>query len=244
MNIIPLFGTVVVALALGARHGLDWDHLAAIADLVGAPDQRTRRSLGLAFWYCVGHGLVIVLLGALVGMLGVHLPGGLDRVFEVAVGVTLVVLGLLVLWQVWRQRTAYRYTSRWRLLVDLIKRAWLRRRGTVQWDSAVPLTRRTAFGIGVVHGTGAETPTQVVLFASAAAAGSAGGAGVVLVAFVTGLIVSDLAVALIWLSGRLGAGRVPGGQLALGLITGIASLGVGVTFILEKSFLLPSLVGG
>ena len=59
-----------------------------------------------------------------------------------------------------------------------------------------------------------------------------------------GLIVSDLAVALIWLSGRLGAGRVPGGQLALGLITGIGSLGVGVTFILEKSFLLPSLVGG
>jgi hypothetical protein len=51
-------------------------------------------------------------------------------------------------------------------------------------------------------------------------------------------------VALIWLSGRLGAGCVPGGQLALGLITGIASLGVGATFILEKSFLLPSLVGG
>jgi high-affinity nickel-transport protein len=244
VNIIPLFGTVIVALALGARHGLDWDHLAAIADLVGAPDQRTRRSLGLAFWYCVGHGLVIVLLGALVGMLGVQLPGGLDRVFEVVVGVTLVVLGLLVLWQVWRQRTAYRYTSRWRLLLDLVKRAWLRRRGTVQWDTAVPLSRRTAFGIGVMHGTGAETPTQVVLFASAAAAGSTGGAGVVLVAFVIGLIVSDLAVALIWLSGRLRAGRVPGGQLALGLITGIGSLGVGVTFILEKSFLLPSLVGG
>jgi high-affinity nickel-transport protein len=96
----------------------------------------------------------------------------------------------------------------------------------------------------VVHGTGAETPTQVVLFASAAAVGSTGGAGVVLGAFVIGLIVSDLAVALIWLSGRLGVGHLPGGQLALGLITGIGSLGVGVTFILEKSFLLPSLVGG
>jgi hypothetical protein len=59
-----------------------------------------------------------------------------------------------------------------------------------------------------------------------------------------GLIVSDLAVALIWLSGRLGAGRVPGGQLALGLISGIGSLGVGATFILETSFLLASLVGG
>jgi high-affinity nickel-transport protein len=244
MHLIPLFGVVIIALALGARHGLDWDHLAAIADLVGAPDQRTRRSLGLALWYCIGHGLVIVLLGVMVGLLGMHLPGGIDRVFEVVVGLTLVAMGLLVLEQVWRQRTAYQYVSRWRLLIDLIRRVWLRRRGIVEWDTTLPLSKRTAFGVGVLHGTGAETPTQVVLFASAAAAGSSGGAALVLVAFVIGLIASDLAVALVWLSSRLSAVRIPSGQVALGLITGIASVGVGTAFIFEKSSLLPSLVGG
>lgn len=232
------------ALALGARHGLDWDHLAAIADLTGGPGQRGRRSLALALSYCVGHGAVIVLLGALVGIMGVRLPGGLDRVFEVVVGLTLVGLGLLVLVQVARERGRYRYTSRWRLLLDVLGRAWLRWRGREEWPAGVPvLSRRAAFGIGVLHGTGAETPTQVVLFATAASAGSVAGAGLVLLAFVVGLIVSDVAVAAVWLSGRTGALRVPFGQVALGLATGLASVAVGLAFILERSALLPGLAG-
>lgn len=233
------------AFLLGARHGLDWDHLSAIADLVGSPGTRNRRSLGLALWYCIGHGTVIVLLGALVGLLGVRLPGGLDRVFEVVVGLTLVGLGLVVLVQVGRQGRNYRFTSRWRLLLDLIRRVWLRRRGKVEWDRpGDAISRPAAFGIGLLHGTGAETPTQVVLFGAAAAAGSTSGALLVLVAFVVGLVTSDLGVAFVWLSGRLGSARVPFGQAALGVLTGLASIGVGAAFVLEKSAALPSLFGG
>jgi high-affinity nickel-transport protein len=224
---------------------LDWDHLSAIADLVGSPSTRNRRSLGLALWYCFGHGAVIVLLGGLVGLLGVRLPGGLDRVFEVVVGLTLVGLGLVVLVQVGRQGRHYRFTSRWRLLLDLGRRVWLRRRGKVEWDRpGGAISPRAAFGMGVLHGTGAETPTQVVLFATAATAGSTSGAVLVLVAFVTGLVASDLGVALVWLSGRLGSTRVPFGQAALGVLTGVASIGVGIAFVLQKSAALPSLFGG
>lgn len=240
-----LLFAAATAFVLGARHGLDWDHLSAIADLVGTPNQRNRRSVGLALFYCTGHGAVIVLLGALVGLLGLRLPGGLDRLFEVLVGVTLVALGLLVLVQVARQGRHYRFTSRWRLLFDLLRRVWLRRRGRIDWDRPGDgISKRAAFAIGVVHGTGAETPTQVVLFASAAASGSTSGALIVLLAFVTGLIVSDIGVALIWLSGRLGSARVPFGQVALGLLTGLASIAVGSAFILQKSAALPSLFGG
>ncbi len=235
----------VTAFVLGVRHGLDWDHLSAIADLVGAPGQRNRRSLGLALWYCIGHGSVIVLLGTLVGLLGVRLPGGLDRVFEVVVGLTLIGLGVLVLAQVARQGRNYRFTSRWRLLLDLLRRVWLRRRGAVEWDRPGDgISTRAAFAIGMLHGTGAETPTQVVLFASAAAAGSTMGALIVLVAFVAGLVASDLGVALVWLTGRLASAPVPFRQVALGVLTGVASIGVGAAFVLEKSAALPSLLGG
>jgi hypothetical protein len=243
-HLAPIATACVLGFVLGARHGLDWDHLSAIADLAGSAGARGVRSLALALWYCVGHGLVIVLLGAMVGVLGVRLPAGIDRVFEVVVGLTLVALGLLVLVQVWRQRGAYRFSSRWRLLIDLLRRTWLRRRGAVEWDAAAPLSRRTAFGIGVLHGTGAETPTQVVLFASAAAAGSAGGAGLVLLAFVAGLVASDLGVALLWLGGRLASVRLPAAQLALGIVTGLASVGVGVAFIAARSAALPAVFGG
>jgi high-affinity nickel-transport protein len=241
---MPVVTACALGFVLGVRHGLDWDHLSAITDIVGSAGRRGARSLGLALWYCIGHGLVIVLLGALVGILGVRLPGGIDRVFEVVVGLTLVALGVLVLAQVWRRRGEYRFSSRWRVLIDLLRRAWRLRQGDAGSDAPAPLSRRTAFGIGILHGTGAETPTQVVLFASAAAAGSAGGAGLVLLAFVAGLVVSDVGVALLWLGGRLASIRLPGAQLALGIVTGLASVGVGVTFIVAKSAALPALFGG
>jgi high-affinity nickel-transport protein len=241
---LTLLFAIGTALVLGARHGLDWDHLSAIADLTGSSAGRGR-SLGLALWYCIGHGLVIVLLGALVGLLGVRLPDGIDRVFEVVVGLTLIGLGVLVLAQIARSGRGYRFTSRWRLLLDLLRRVWFRRRGTAAWDETDGMvSRRAAFAIGVLHGTGAETPTQVVLFATAATAGSTGGAALILVGFVTGLVAADVGVAFVWLTGRLGSVRVPHGQLVLGLLTATASICVGVTFVLQKSAALPSLFGG
>jgi high-affinity nickel-transport protein len=241
---LTLLFAAATALILGARHGLDWDHLSAIADLTGSAGGRAR-SLGLALWYCVGHGLVIVLLGVLVGLLGVRLPGGIDRVFEVVVGLTLIGLGVLVLVQIARSGRDYRFTSRWRLLLDLLKRVWLRRRGQAAWDQTDGVVSRpAAFAIGVLHGTGAETPTQVVLFATAATAGSTAGAALILVAFVAGLVLADLGVALVWLTGRVGSLRIPHGQLLLGLLTAIASICVGSAFVLEKSAALPALFGG
>lgn len=232
------------AFALGVRHGLDWDHVSAIADLATSNDGR-RRSLGRAAWYCLGHGSVIMLLGILVGLLGVRLPRELDRVFEAVVGLTLVALGVLVLAQIARQGGAYRLTSRWRLLIDLLRSAWLRRRGPARSDTPpAEVSARFAFGIGVLHGTGAETPTQVVLFAAAVTAGSAASAGLVIAAFVVGLIVSDLVLAMVWVSGRIGCARIPHAQVLLGASTGVASIGVGIAFVLAKSSFLPSLLGG
>jgi high-affinity nickel permease len=47
MNYLSMLGVAFLGFLLGARHGLDWDHFAAIADLVGTPGQRSRRSLAL-----------------------------------------------------------------------------------------------------------------------------------------------------------------------------------------------------
>lgn len=245
MKLQPFMVTAIVGMMLGFRHGLDWDHLTAIGDLIGSPTQRSARPFALAIWYGIGHGMVIALLGVALGLLGVHLPYGLDRVFEAVVGVTLVLLGLLVLWQVWRERSRYRYTSRWLLLIDLIRRVWFRRRGTGEWDSVTAnLSNRTAFSVGVLHGTGAETPTQVVLFASAGASGSSATAALILGAFIAGLLVSDAMVAFFWLSGRFAGTRIPRLQLGLGLMTGLASVSVGVLFVAGMSAMLPVLFGG
>jgi hypothetical protein len=113
---IALAGT---SFALGARHGLDWDHIAAITDLTAprpgdaaVPAARQgRRGLALSAWYCTGHGLVLAVLGALVLLLGLQLPARLDVAFELVVGVTLVALGGVVLYQLGRYRNDYRYSG-------------------------------------------------------------------------------------------------------------------------------------
>jgi len=248
----PTFVVAGSGFLLGCRHGLDWDHITAIADLTaaGAPrsDRRGRpvRNLGLALWYCIGHGLVIVLLGLAVGVLGLNLPDGVDRVFESVVGATLIALGGFVLWQLGRDRTRYQYTSRWRPVVGMVRRAWAsgHRRGAARGEALDDLGPRSALAIGVLHGTGAETPTQVVVFASAGAAGRTGGAALILLAFVAGLILSDLGIAAVWLTGLLGSRRAPHMHIALGVLTGVSSVAVGAVFLMRRSAVLPALFGG
>jgi hypothetical protein len=60
----------------------------------------------------------------------------------------------------------------------------------------------------------------------------------------TVLLAALTAFALLWLGGRPSSARVPFGQVALGVTTGLVSIGVGCAFILERSAALPSLLGG
>lgn len=251
----PTVAVAATAFILGCRHGFDWDHISAITDLTAAGRTKTEptasidrqgRQLGLAFWYCVGHGSVIALLGLAVGVLGLNLPGGVDRIFESVVGATLVALGGFVLWQLGRDGADYRYSGRIRLLVGMVCRAWARarRRGSVPAGPLDNLSARSAFAVGILHGTGAETPTQVVLFASAATSGSKAAAALLLISFVSGMVVADLGIAATWLAGLLSASAAPRAQIVLGALTGVSSLAVGSLFLIGRSAMIPALFGG
>lgn len=247
---VPLLALAGTSFALGARHGLDWDHIAAITDLTAArtddvaPRRHGRRGLALAFCYCTGHALVLAVFSGLVLLLGVGLPAGLDAVFEYVVGLTLVLLGGAVLYQLGRYRSDYRYTGRVGLMVGALRRGWARaRRREVPAGGFADVDRRGAFLVGLLHGTGASTPTQVVLFATTAAAGSTTQASVVLAAFVAGLMVADLGVAVVWVTGLVGSRRAPLVQVGLGVVTGVASVTLGALILAGQSSLVPSMVG-
>ena len=249
---VPLLDAVPMALAatsfaLGARHGLDWDHIAAITDLTAPRAQdrdrgrAARRGFGLSFWYCTGHGLVLAVFGALVLLLGLGLPAGMDVAFEYVVGLTLVSLGGVVLYQLGRYRSDYRYTGRISLVVGALRRGWARARRREVPVDVLDVDRRGAFLVGLLHGTGAETPTQVALFAAAGAAGSTATAALILGAFVAGLVLADLGIAAAWLSGVLGSRRAPRVQIALGAVTGVASLALGLLILTGHSGVVPPL---
>ncbi|MCW2778904.1 MAG: hypothetical protein JWN17_2629 [Frankiales bacterium] len=243
----PVLGLAATSFVLGARHGLDWDHVAAITDLTAPREgdhlHEARRGMGLSFWYCLGHGLVLGVFGLLVLVLSLRLPDGIDSVFSYAVGTTLVVLGAIVLYQLGRDRGDYRYAGRVSLVVGAIRRGWARaRRREAPATAFGDVDSRGAFLVGLLHGTGAETPTQVVLFASAGASGSSASAALILGAFVAGLVVTDLGIAGVWVSGLLSARRAPRVQVGLGLVTGLASLALGALILTGHSDVVPPLV--
>ena len=242
---VPL-ALALTSFALGARHGLDWDHIAAITDLTAPRQQQAsragRRGMALSFWYCTGHGLVLAVLGGLVLLLGLGLPAGADAAFELVVGLTLVTLGGVVLYQLGRYRSDYRYTGRISLVVGALRRGWARARRREVPGDVLDVDRRGAFLVGLLHGTGAETPTQIALFAAAGASGSTAAAALILGAFVAGLVLADLGIAAAWLSGVLGSRRAPRVQIALGAVTGLASLTLGLLILTGHSALVPPLV--
>lgn len=93
MSIVPL---LVVGLLLGVRHATDADHVVAVAALVSR-EKRTSVISKLGAMWGAGHMLTVFIVGGAIIALGVVIPPRVALVFELAVGLMLIVIGLLTL---------------------------------------------------------------------------------------------------------------------------------------------------
>jgi ABC-type nickel/cobalt efflux system permease component RcnA len=95
-TITNLASLLFLGFFLGMRHATDADHVVAVATIVSR--QRTLRGSALigAAWG-VGHTLTILLVGGAIILFGVVIPARVGLAMEFAVGIMLVLLGLLTL---------------------------------------------------------------------------------------------------------------------------------------------------
>jgi high-affinity nickel-transport protein len=300
-------GVLLTGFLLGIRHGIDWDHIAAITDITsttasaslaeaahagqhhatsghahrhgGDPElrahdagpgaatlapamaarpgfQRARFMAGqwdalrLGTLYALGHGLVVILLGLLALAFGALLPSWLDPVMGRVVGLTLVALGLWVIYSIYRYARAgesFRLRSRWMLVFDGVRYGWRRFQARLHGHEHVePLEMssygaRTSFGVGMIHGIGAETGSQVLLIAAVGGASSAGLGVPMLLAFVIGLLVSNVAIVVVSSVGFVSSQARERLYVAFGGIAGVFSLVVGSIFLIGLNAGLPDL---
>ncbi len=110
-------GLILTAFTLGLRHGVDWDHIAAIADLSSSAQTR-RKGFALSFLYALGHAVVVFLLGFAAVVFGASLPSGFDAWMGRFVGVTLVAMGVWIIFDLLRRGREFRLRSRWILILD------------------------------------------------------------------------------------------------------------------------------
>ena len=88
-----LVASVAFGSLLGMRHALEPDHLAAVSTLVNEERSSYRAALLGAYWG-VGHTTALFGVGSALVVLGAELPMGAYDLFEVAVALMLIALGL------------------------------------------------------------------------------------------------------------------------------------------------------
>lgn len=287
-------GLVLTAFALGLRHGLDLDHVAAITDLTSSTERR-RRALGLSTLYALGHALVVAFLGSLLLLTGTTVPSAVDRWMGRVVGLTLVGMAVWIIVESIRRRGSLRLRSRWMLVLSGafagVRRVRDRRSGrtievahshshphsgdetvhdhshraaSVRHAAPVPTLggpapepdttthshshrhflhladeptgtygNVAATGIGVIHGVGVETPTQIAAFVAATSALGTDGGLVVLATWIAGLFLANTALAIVAAYGVVSATRHARAYTALTLGVAVISLVVGVALVFD-----------
>jgi high-affinity nickel-transport protein len=235
---------------LGFRHGLDYDHIAAITDITSV-QARPRDAMRYGLMYVLGHAMTVALLGAAAVIFRLSLPAASDRWAERLVGLTLLVLGFYVLGTFFRPGT-HSHTPRTRITLLVNGTLWLYWRLSVLFGGTrvqAPQIfkdgygNRSTFIVGVIHGLGAETPTQILLFLLAANLGGTGAGLLVLLMFILGLLVMNTllcASAAGLFSMTLSR---PNALRALTLLTSAYSIVVGAIFLLGSASKLPKLTG-
>jgi high-affinity nickel permease len=235
------------AAVLGVRHGFDYDHIAAISDITSV-ESIPRRAMRMGLVYALGHAATIALLGGAVILFQRSLPARIDNWAERAVGFTLVLLGIYVLGTLLRNNASYTPRSRASILIDVFR--WLSSKirgifdptmGSRPRPAAESYSPKSILLIGVIHGLGAETPSQLLLFLLAANLGGLARGFLGLGMFLVGLFAMNtlMTASAIRLFGA-SATKPRFMRLVIGL-TAAYSLIVGAIFLFGFSPLLPPL---
>jgi hypothetical protein len=96
-----------------------------------------------------------------------------------------------------------------------------------------------AVSVGMIHGIGFETPTQALVFVTAAGAGSRVAGLLVLACFLAGLLAANTVVALASTFGLTGAGSRARVYTAVSLVAAGASLALGLLYVFGKGDVMP-----
>lgn len=217
--------------------------------------ERHKRAIFLGSLYAIGHASMVVALGLTAILASGFLPDWIDPIMERVVGGTLLLLAAYLFYSLYRFFKGgedFRLRSRWMLVFAAVGNGYRRLAARVGGHTAHDHDHphapdqygwRTAYGIGLIHGVGAETGTQVLVIATAVGAGSKAAGVAALFAFVAGLLVSNTFVTVTTAAGFASAQRRRVLYVGAGLFAAVLSLLLGTFFLLDAGDLLPSLDG-
>lgn len=93
----------LLGVALGMRHALEPDHLAAVSTLASDERGGARASVRLGLSWGLGHTLSLLIVGGSLSLLGAHMPRSVELWLELAVAVMVVGLGIRAVTRAFRE---------------------------------------------------------------------------------------------------------------------------------------------
>jgi hypothetical protein len=237
--------TLVSCAVLGFRHGFDYDHIAAITDITSV-QKKASNAMRLGLLYALGHAAMIAMLGSMVILFQFSLPHRMDSWAERLVGLTLIVLAIYVLGSlVWGNPHAMP-PSRAAILIRGYRRlrrrfSWSAAEAAAYADEDLNYTGPIAFGVGVIHGLGAETPSQLALFLLAANLGGVAKGVGGMATFLAGLLVMNTLMTASACGLFRGTALHPRAMRVFIGLTAVYSFVIGLIFLLGYSTHLPAL---
>ncbi len=248
---------LLTGLIAGIRHGIDWDHIAAISDITSTQN-KVGKGIFMSFLYGLGHACVVAAIALGLLLISFALPQGVDRMMETVVGATLIILGIYVFHSLHKQKGGdFRILPRWALIANVILNSysWLKSKLTSSHRKHHQVLKngygnRASYLIGMVHGIGAETPTQMLLFALAISAGVTASKefGVIIIlAYSLGLVAMNTIMGALGAYGFIKSSESRRLYRSAAFITASFSLVIGLLFLLGGISYLPkleALIGG
>ena len=158
-------GVILLAsLLLGLRHASDPDHLAAVTALIASEEERARirevSFMGLSWG--LGHGTTLAVLGLPLVLFGSYMPEPFQRTTEVVVGAVIVFLAVRLLRRWWRGAYYPHYGASSHSRPQSYTE-------NPSYDHCLGTPLRTslsAYGIGLVHGTGGSGGLTLLLLST------------------------------------------------------------------------------
>ena len=161
MDVSNSITILTLAFGLGMLHALDADHIMAVSGLSSTrPDWR--QSLRFCLRWAVGHGTTLLLIGSGVFLFGLAIPNELSHLAESLVGVVLIVIGCLVLWNLYRNKAHIHFHQH----DDLPRHAhWHQHKSHSPTGHAQDkhIHRHGAVMVGVLHGAAGSAPLLALI---------------------------------------------------------------------------------
>jgi len=103
-----LITVLILGFLLGMRHATDTDHVIAIGTIT-ARQKSVKSSMAVGGLWGIGHSAMVTVIGILIIFLHLNIPARIGTMLEFSVGMMLVILGVINIFQTIRIPTVHRH---------------------------------------------------------------------------------------------------------------------------------------